>query len=210
MISYIENKEYSLVYFDVLNCNVARVVCHRNENHNHTVNKVCVALGSYITCYSRLKLLEFLNKLPEKSVLYYDTDLIFYFSEHCEHILDIDTDLGCLSLQLNSNQYINLFVSTGPKSYSYVTNDLVEITHVKGFKLSKTLKKDKQVNFDLLCEILECRETSLNIVQKDLFQVTKRLHIHRRDTLKKLSFTSDKRKINEDFTTVPWGYKQTN
>ena len=154
-----------------------------------------------------MKLLEYLNKLPEKSVLYYDTDSIFYFLKHCEHILDIDTRLGCLSSQLKSNQYINLFVSTGPKSYSYVTNDLIKITHVKGFKLSKTLNENKRINFDSLCEILECRDTSLEIEQSNVFQVDKRLHISKKDILKKLSFTFDKRKIKEDFTTIPWGYK---
>ena len=148
LMHYIENEQYDSVYFDVLDCNTARVVCNYKEEHNYKVNKVCVSIGSYITCYSRLKLLEYINKLPEKSVLYYDTDSIFYYSEHCEHILDIKNYLGCLDSQLNQNQYINLFVSTGPKSYSYVTNDLIEITHVKGFKLSKTLKEQKKINFD--------------------------------------------------------------
>ena len=158
LMYHVENKEYKSVYFDILDCNVARVVCNYDEEHNYKVNKVCVSIGSYITCYSRLKLLEYLNKLPEKSVLYYDTDSIFYFSEHCEHVLDTNTDLGCLDSQLNDNQYINLFVSTGPKSYSYVTNDLIEITHVKGFKLSKTLKENKQINFDFLSNIAVQRD----------------------------------------------------
>ena len=147
LMHHIENKECNSVYFDILDCNTARVVCNRKEEHNYKVNKVCVSIGSYITCYSRLKLLEYINKLPEKSVLYYDTDSIFYYSKHCEHILDFNKDLGCLDSQLNKNQYINLFVSTGPKSYSYVTNDLIEITHVKGFKICKTLKREKKKKF---------------------------------------------------------------
>ena len=207
LMHHVENKEYESIYFNILDCNAARVVCNHKEEHNNKINKVCVSIGSYITCYSRLKLLEYINKLPKKSMLYYDTDSIFCYSEHCEHILDISENLGCLNSQLNSNQYINLFVSTGPKSYSYVTNDMIEITHVKSFKLSKILKKDKKINFDSLCEILECKENRLNFEQNS-FQVDSKLHIHRRNTLKKLSFTFDKRKINEDFTTVPWGYKK--
>ena len=207
LMCHIENKKYESVYFDVLDCNVARVVCNYREEHNYKVNKVCVSVGSYITCYSRLKLLKYLNKLPEKSVLYYDTDSIFYFSEHCEEILDTDMKLGCLSSELKNNQHINVFVSTGPKSYSYVTNDLIEITHVKGFKLSKTLSENPRINFDSLCEILECRNISLEIDEKDAFQIDKRFHIYKKDRSKRLSFTFDKRKINEDLTTVPWGYK---
>ena len=207
LMHYIEDKQYDSVYFDILDCNTARVVCNRKEEHNYKVNKVCVSIGSYITCYSRLKLLEYINKLPEKSVLYYDTDSIFY-SKHCEHILDFNKDLGCLDSQLNQNQYINLFVSTGPKSYSYVTNDLIEVIHVKGFKLSKTLKKEKKKNFDCLCNLLEYKERGINIEQNDFFHVDSKLHIQKRNVLKKLSFSFDKRKINEDFTTVPWGYKE--
>ena len=131
-------------------------------------------------------MLEYINKLPEKNVLYYDTDSIFYYSKHCEHILDVSRDLGCLDSQLNQNQYINLFVSTGPKSYSYVTNDLIEITHVKGFKLSKTLKEEKRINFDSLCDVLECKGTGVNFEQNDLFQVDSKLHIQKRNMFKKI------------------------
>ena len=136
-LSYVLDNKYKSVYFDVLNGNVARVICNYKEEHNYKVNKVCVAIGSYITCYSRLKLLESLNKLPPKSVLYYDTNSIIYYSEHCDEILDTGLNLGDLASELKENEHITSFVSTALKSYSYITNTGNEITHVKGFKIEK-------------------------------------------------------------------------
>ena len=52
LMHYIENKEYESVYFDILDCNLARVVCNYKEEHNYKVNKVCVSIGSYITLFT--------------------------------------------------------------------------------------------------------------------------------------------------------------
>ena len=122
LLSHVCDEKYKSVYFDVLNADVACVVCNLKEENNYRVNKVCVSVGSYITCYSRLKLLKVIHTPPEDSILYYDTDSIIYYSEFCENILETGSNLGELSSELKENEHITTFVSTGPKSYSYVTN----------------------------------------------------------------------------------------
>ena len=88
-----------------------------------------------------------------------------------------------------------------------MTNDLIEITHVKGFKISKILKESKKINFDSLCDILECPKKVIDYEENDAFHVDSKLCIQKRNISKKLAFTFDKRKINDDFTTLPWGYR---
>ena len=205
LLSYVTDNKYESVHFDVLNCNVARVVCNYKEDYNDKVNKVCVSVGSYITCYSRLKLLNVLLKLPFGSVLYYDTDSIIYYSEYMDELINVETDLGKLSSELGHNEHITSFVSTGPKSYSFKTNKGVEVTHVKGFKLKRN--NEVPVNPDYLYELIENRNAFFDIEDRENFHVNKQLHIFKNSTSKRLSFTFDKRKILEDLTTVPWGYK---
>ena len=45
------------------------------------------------------------------------------------------TFLGQSKNELDANEHIVEFCSTGPKCQSYITNKKVEIVHVKGFKL---------------------------------------------------------------------------
>ena len=205
LASYLYDEKYKNVYFDVLNSHVARVICDFKEEHNHKTNKICVSVGSYITCYSRLKLLKALSKLPQESVLYYDTDSIIYYSEFCDEIIEVGDRLGEMNSELNHDEHITSFVSTGPKSYSFVTNKNKEITHVKGFKLIKSNKSCVDPNF--LYEIIENNESIFQIKNSDKFKIKKDLHIFKSEELKTLKFTFDKRKILSDLSTVPWGYK---
>lgn len=205
LLSHVCDKKYESVYFDVLNSNVARVICNCKEENNYKINKVCVSIGSYITCYSRLKLLESINKLNPKDVLYYDTDSIIYYSKYCEEILETGSKLGNLSSELKDGEYITTFISTGPKSYSYVTNKGIEITHVKGFKFKRN-RGDQGINPNYLYEMLENHNVSFEIQNTDTFRVNPQLHICKKNELKNFSFTFDKRQILQNYTTVPWGY----
>ena len=172
LLSYVCDKKYESVYFDVLNSNVACVVCNYKDEYNNKTNKVSLSIGSYITCYLRLKLLDSLLKLPPKSVLYYDTDSIFYYSKYCEELLDTRSNLGELSSELEQDEHITSFVSTGPKSYSYITNKGKEITHVKGFKLSKKVGKSS-VDPNFLYKLIEDQDCAFEIEDDEKFKINK-------------------------------------
>lgn len=153
-----------------------------------------------------MELLNSLLKLPQESVLYYDTDSIIYYSKYCEELLDVGSKLGEMSSELKHDEHITSFVSTGPKSYSYLTNKGKEITHVKGFKMIKNNKKSS-VNPNFLYELVENQNSSFDIEDFEKFKINKQLYILKKSQSKTLKFTFDKRKILDDLSTLPWGYE---
>ena len=195
------DKSFDSVYFDILDCETARVVYNYSDDVNYKINKTCVALGCYVTCFFHLKLLKCLNKLPANSVLYYDTDSIIYYSESGYGLLQTDSKLGYLESELDEDEHIISFVSTGPKSYTYHTNLGKEIIHVKGFK-----KKKKEISSDYLYDLIENIHNVYEIKEFRI-DIDKSLYIKNIEGMKRFSFTFDKRQIErESFNTVPWGY----
>ena len=201
LASYIYDEKYENVYFDVMDSHTARVICSLKEDCDHNVGKICVSVGSYITCYSRLRLLKELMKLPPKSVLYYDTDSIIYYFEFSDELIDMDDKLGEMRSELKHDEHITSFVSTGPKSYSYITNKNKEVIHVKGFKM---IKSKSSIDADMLYEIVENNDI-IHKIENQKFKTNKKLHILKTNELKLFKFTFDKRQILPDLSTVPWG-----
>ena len=114
-----------------------------------------MVIASFVTAYARLELFEVLQKLG-KNVLYYDTDSVIYIENiHEEPPLQTGNYLGQLTDELAakncSEKWIEYFCTTGPKAYSYRTNEYTdekgvkkrdEKVHVKGFSLKgDTAKK---------------------------------------------------------------------
>ena len=76
---------------------------------------------------------EQLDKLQDK-VLYYDTDSIIYADSGSQTIGTGDM-LGDLTDELDG-QLIKKFVSTGPKSYSFIYGENKHQSKIKGFSLN--------------------------------------------------------------------------
>ena len=171
----IYDPSYDNVYFDIMDSETACVNCTYAEENNYKINKTCVALGCYVTCYARLKLLRCSNELPANSVLYYDTDSVIYFSENRYELLETHSKLG-------RDECIMSFVSTGPKSYTYYTNLGKEIVHVKGFKRT-SIDKENRINsnylYDLVEDIFKVYE-----IKKSKFTVDNTLNIKNTDNVK--------------------------
>ena len=77
-----------------------------------------VAIASFVTANGRLRLWDKMNQLGGR-VLYHDTDSIVYVSKSPEDRIPEGQMLGEWVSELNHDEYIDRFVSTGPKSYSY-------------------------------------------------------------------------------------------
>jgi hypothetical protein len=77
-----------------------------------------VAIASFVTANGRLRLWDKMNQLGGR-VLYHDTDSIVYVSKSPEDRIPEGQMLGEWVSELNQDEYIDRFVSTGPKSYSY-------------------------------------------------------------------------------------------
>ena len=77
------NKCYKSVYTNKINLGTLRLSCKTKlyyTNHSH------------ITCFARFELLEKLCALPDKSILYFDTDSIIYFSENGDSLIEEGTN----------------------------------------------------------------------------------------------------------------------
>ena len=86
-----------------------------------------VVIASFVTAYARLELFKVLHKLGD-SVLYYDTDSVIYIEDvEKGHVLKTGSYLGGLTDELYdkncSEKWIETFCATGPKAYSYRTNE---------------------------------------------------------------------------------------
>ena len=76
-----------------------------------------IFVAAFTTCHARLKLYEALEPLGER-VLYYDTDSIIYLEEKPGQLKpDLGHYPGDFTSELGTDEYIEEFVSGGPKNY---------------------------------------------------------------------------------------------
>ena len=86
-----------------------------------------VVVASFVTAYARLELYKLLDKIGE-NVLYFDTDSVLFVSDETKsEKIETGNFLGELTNELEkkncSEIWIEEFCSTGPKCYSYITNE---------------------------------------------------------------------------------------
>ena len=137
-------------------------------------------------------------------ILYFDTDSVIFVSR--PGVIDPPTGdfLGDLTNELKPGQHIQEFVSLGPKTYGYQTNDGKTCVKVKGFTLNGAT--DEVVNFNSLKLMLD-RTTVTNVPQNYLKRNLSSLRISDQHMDKKCKFTFSKRRIVDDqFNTLLFGY----
>ena len=80
--------------------------------------------------------------------------------------------LGDLTNELKPGQFIREFVSLGPKTYGYRTNDDKTCVKVKGFTLNGTASEI--INFNSLIDLLHDRSSSVSVPYMDTLRRNKR------------------------------------
>lgn len=169
-----------------------------------------VYVASFTTSIARLKLYDVLDQLGDR-VLYYDTDSVIYY-HHIDdppHILPrLGKFLGELTNELcdDGTRWIDEFVSTGPKSYSYRDNHGRIQCKFKG--ISKTLFNLRVVNFK---SMLRCIQQGvvyqIEGVKNLTFKLDRYGRIKTKYQAKVFRMVYDKRYIVEPgFKTFPFGY----
>ncbi len=169
--------------------------------------KTNVAIAAFVTANARLKLYNTINKLG-KRLLYCDTDSMIFVSKKGDFMPEIGTNLGDLSSEIDpsKSQYIQIFVSAGPKNYAYKTNTGYINCCVKGITLNHLTTL--VINFDSIREIV-CKDQEKKILAKQLkFIRDQKFNIKTDIVDKNYGFVYDKRILNNDFTTVPYGYSE--
>jgi hypothetical protein len=111
-------------------------------------------IGAYVTTGARIHLYRYLDLLQE-TALYCDTDSVFYIQDECKPSLIACGDkLGDMTDELKPGEYIDLFVSGGPKNYAYkihnrnVTKEPKTVCKVRGITLN--YHASRLVNFDVI------------------------------------------------------------
>ena len=137
-------------------------------------------------------------------ILYFDTDSVIYVSRPGVPDPPTGNFLGDLTNELKPGQYIHEFVSLGPKTYGYQTNDSKTCVKVKGFTLNGAT--DELVNFNSLLKMLD-RTTVTLVPQSYLKRNLSSLNISDNHMTKRCKFTFSKRRIvDNEFNTLPFGY----
>jgi hypothetical protein len=136
------------------------------------------------------------------------------------HILTTGSYLGQLTDELydknSSEKWIETFCATGPKAYSYRTNEYIythkdgtqekkcdEIIHVKGFSLKGDTRK--KITFDSICQCVHDKKKEISTTYTEFMRDNNQT-INVQKVEKVFRFTFDKRVIRDDFKTVPYGY----
>ena len=99
----------------------------------------------------------------KEKVLYFDTDSIIYVDDGKKTIKTGDM-LGDMTDELSGKAITN-FVSTGPKSYSFIYGDNCEKSAIKGFTLNH--ESSSILNHDSMVKIVKNQIRELTIVNEN-------------------------------------------
>lgn len=170
-----------------------------------------VFLATFTTSWARLKLYKVLDQLGE-DVLYHDTDSVIYICRPGVNEVPLGDYLGELTDELDPGDYIQEFVSGGPKNYAYRTLAGKEKVCVKGFSFNYA--NSKIVNFDAIKDLLQDEvgepprkkrkldTPAVNRIRRD----KARNVVYNQSECKQYRVVYNKRMLKTDMTTLPYGY----
>ena len=179
-----------------------------------------IIIAGFCTSWARLKLWSIMNKLGER-VLYHDNDsIIFSVKDTDEYIPPLGNYLGQLTNELTCTEigckgcelghWIEEFVSCGPKNYTYKLNTGEISCKVRGFSLN--YRNSQIINFNSMKNALLSWKRN-DPVDMITIKTEIRRHKHQnpivysRQLKKHYSVVYDKRRVLNNFTTVPYGFK---
>ncbi|KAK7588176.1 hypothetical protein V9T40_005421 [Parthenolecanium corni] len=166
---------------------------------NNFSTNIFVAI--YTTANARLRLYDQLSRL-DKNVLYCDTDSIVY-KDNGKNTVQTGDMLGEWTDELNGD-YITKWLATGPKSYHYVTKKGKITTKVKGFTLHH--KNAQIINGDTLEQMIDAEIASVSVTNNEITRDPTTKQLVNKELTKTLSFEFDKRILQTDYDTRPYGY----
>jgi G:T-mismatch repair DNA endonuclease (very short patch repair protein) len=161
-------------------------------------------IAIFTTAQARLKLYDLISGLDWR-VLYCDTDSAIYIDDGNANVKCGD-NLGELESAIGQ-EFITEYVGIGPKTYAYVLESGKGCCKMKGFTLN--YKNAQKLNMQSMLKLLEDRESNApaKIVIEESNIVTDKHHrVYTKQCTKTLQFEYDKRRICDDYITLPWGY----
>ena len=209
LYAYLDSDQYEVKGGQLVNDETVEIQYMEKEGFVEENDKVNIVIAAFTTAYARLKLYDLLDLLQER-VLYYDTDSVVYVHEPGKPDPPLGDYLGDLTDELNGG-YITTFISGGPKNYGYVTNTGEAILKIRG--LSLTYDASKTLNIGTMRDLVESyvvdgarnEKVTINIPNK-ITRDKKEKHIVTKRTKKDYRVVYNKRVVNENYETVPYGY----
>ena len=114
---------------------VLEVVFKQTEDNDLPSDRTNIFIAAFTTCWARLKLYSYLERLGEQ-VLYYDTDSVIYsWSPGQPPPIETGDFLGQMTDELDGDHIVE-FVSGGAKNYGYQTSGGKFECKVRGFTLN--------------------------------------------------------------------------
>ncbi|GBN71440.1 hypothetical protein AVEN_57721-1 [Araneus ventricosus] len=163
-----------------------------------------IFLAAFTACYPRLKLYSELERLG-RAAIYFDTDSIIYQTDG-QNDPPTGNFLGDFTDELDG-RIITSFVSRGPKNYAYNLNDGTSNCKSKGF--CRNFKNSLLLNYEtvkeFVCSLDKTAVKSIVNPRKITVEKKKRRVINEEET-RKYRLVYDKRVIQSDFSTLPYGF----
>ena len=211
---FLDTDALDVRHVSVINNNMVEVHYQNQKEDIRVSPNLNIFVACFTTCHARLKLYDALEALGER-VLYFDTDSVIYLEETPTQFQPtLGSYLGDFASELADDEYIQEFVSGGPKNYGYTTNKGKVECKVRGFRLNS--EGHTQLNYDVMRQNVQ-DEIKRPLSKPREIQVTKSHHIVRNPknyTLltqpqhKWYQLVYDKRVIDpRTFNTYPYGYQ---
>ncbi|KAK3751008.1 hypothetical protein QZH41_020166 [Actinostola sp. cb2023] len=188
----------------LINENLVQLQYDRVDDFTRESGFASVVHAAFVTAFARLKLYSCLEELQER-VLYFDTDSVFYVTHPGQTLLPLGDYLGDLTSELERpGDFIREFVSTGPKSYAYVTDQGDKEVKCKGIPLNVT--SSAVVNFKSMLRLVEGMQEKYVVTEPYRIQRdAKRRQLKTVQMSKDFRVVYDKR-VRRGVDTVPYGY----
>ena len=212
-----EDKEIKINGVKIMNDRAILVNHEKTDLDDCSPGNTNVAIASFVTCYARLHLYKYMNRVVENNpehLLYFDTDSVIFVEKKGENMLETGNFLGELTDEIadyGEGAYIREFVSGGPKNYAYevvkADGSTSIVTKTKGIrtngKVLQTLNLKTMVTF--VENYLKGVRDVLKVPQHR-FCVNPHTHeVFSADVFKIYRVVSEKRRINGN-GTLPFGY----
>jgi hypothetical protein len=200
----------------IINESVMEMTWGYRDEHLPQQTATNIFVAAFTTCYARMKLYSTLQELG-KAVLYYDTDSVIYVSDGTNDP-PLGDFLGEFTDELDGDHIVN-FISGGPKNYAYRTSHGKESLKVRGFTLDHAASQ--KITFDSMHQlisnfrsakggakrrkVLEAEHITIINPQK-IIREKKGKRLITVEERKRYQVVYDKRVLQQDFTTLPYGF----
>ena len=145
---FLDSDVLDVRHVSVINDDMVEVHYQNQKEDIRVSPNLNIFVACFTTCHARLKLYTALEALGER-VLYFDTDSVIYLEETpAQFQPTLGSYLGDFTSELDDDEYIQEFVSGGPKNYGYATNKGKVECKVRGFRLNS--EGHAQLNYDVM------------------------------------------------------------